>query len=332
MNNEACDGLLLDWLTNAIMDFENEAVLLITSSQVFYLEVMRETLKNIDSDISCHISYLSKIEEDTNSFKHSRPNLKIIQTDENNPAKNLIFFVDPHCVEKIQLLIKICRNDHKKILFCEAHEVNQVLNNILKVLASKDNHLQSKPLPTHSNYYLHEYASDLIKLVTTDDLKQNLSEITVHRIKFATSLFLYNIYKDEQIQKKIIEDIVLLQRTNLLTSYLAMHLYHLTFFTSGINDIDAGRYIREELGIKSKTFTANSKKLKKINYKPLKTFRAYDLSIDADKQKRMGIASKLIQFMISNPNQPLDKYTIAKSTDLSEKEVENMIDRFLQAT
>lgn len=330
MQHVTCETLLSDWFTNTLTDVDNQTVLLIASSPVFDTNKIRELLKGIEKSVSCHVEHLSKMLKDIDPFKMYRPNVKLRQNnvseETNSIAKNLVFFVDHHSVAKIQSLIEICRENNKKILFAGAHETSQVLNNILKTF--KDNNLQSKPLPIHSNCYLDEYSSDLIKLVTTDDLKQNLGEITQYRMKFMQVLFFDNIYLNELIQKKIMEDIVLLQRTNLLTSNLAMHLHHLTFFTSEINDIDAGRYIREELGIKSKTFTRNSKKLKKIQYVPFKPFKAYDLSTNMEKQIRLDIASKLILHIKSNPNQVLDSYSIAKITELSEEEVEEIYESY----
>ncbi len=330
MQNITCESVLLNWFTNTCMDNDNDTVLLIASSLVFNPNEMINSLKKIEQPMACRVDNLSNIKNHIDPFKKFRPNIRFDQNvvnEETNPlAKNLVFFVDHSSVAKIQPLIEICRQNNKKILFAGGYEASQVLNNILNTF-NKGN-LQPNPLPAYSNFYLDIYSSDPIKLVTNDEFKEHIIEIIEHRIKFALALSLYDIRRDEQIFNKIMRDIKLLKLTNLLTSNLVMHLHHLTFFTSELNGTEAGRYFRDELGIKSKTFGSNSKKLKKILNRPLKNFKAYDLSTNMEKQIRLDIASKLIRFIKSNPNQVFNTDDIAKITKLSEEEVEEIYESY----
>lgn len=330
MQNATCETLLSDWFTNSLINVDNETVLLITSSSIFNANNMMELLRQTERPISCRVEHLSKMTMDIDPFKMYRPNVKFRQnnmSEETNPiAKNLVFFIDHQSTTKIQLLINICKKNNKKILFAGAYTASNTLNSIPNI--GQNSNIAAKDLPPYSHYYLDYYDSDPIMLVRDNRFKENLKEIIEYRMQFLHGLLGHDIYLDEQIRNKINNDIELFKHTNLLTANLAMHLYRLTFFALEINITKAGRYFRDRLGIKSKTFGSNSKKLKSIGYKPPKSFKAYDLSTNLEKQIRLGIASKIVQHIKSNPNQVLDSDFIAKITELSEEEVEEIYESY----
>lgn len=330
MQKENCKKLIYDWLSNTYLNIENDAVLLLISSVQLHLAEMTKLLRIKTHNISCYVNNISNLKANMTNFNFYKSSIWLkpqTQDNDTNIAKNLVFFVDRHSIEKIQLLIEICRENNKKILFATAETGYTVIKNILDTLRS-GNQLEKKSLPESSNCYLDIYSSDPIKLITNPDFKEHLSEIIQYRVQLAFGLSLYNIQNDKQILEKILLDIELLKRTNLLTSNLAMHVYNLTFFKSNYNGTESGRYIREELGIKSKTFTVNSKKLKNIHYKPLKPFKAYDLSIDLEKQIRLDIAKKIVRYIKSNPSKVLDSQSIVSMTNLSIEEVEEIFESY----
>lgn len=321
------EKLLLNWFTNTCLNHENNVVLLISSSLVFNTSEMINLLKKIEPTIACHVDNLFNIKSNIDPYKYFRANvgssLRVEDNEPNQLVKNFIFFVDHSSVTKIQSLIKIFKACNKQILFVCANEVSQVFK------ALQYDNLEPQSLPERSNYYLDNYKSDPVMLVTDDEFKQNMQRILQYRIEFILSLGVQTYRTNyEQITKNIYTDIELLKQKNILTSNLAVHIYHLTFLLDEINPTEAGIYFRDALGIKSKTFSKNNKRLKNFPLSTLKSFRAYDLSIDMKKQINLDIASRLIQFIKSNPNKELDAPSIAKITDLSVEEVEEKFDSY----
>jgi hypothetical protein len=271
----------------------------------------------------------SNIKSTIDPYKYFSANVgSSINVDDKEPnhhVKNMIFFLDHTSITKIELLNNIFRACKKQIIFVCANEASQVLNKNSKAL--QYDKLQPQSLPTHSNYYLDNYKSDPLMLLINDEFKQSIMKIIQHRIEFMHSLGTQIYVTDyEEIDKKINIDINLLKHKNLLTSNLAIHFYNLTFFKIKTNQTKIGNYFRDGLGIKSKTFSKNSKKLKNFQLSTVKSFKAYDLSIDMKMQIKLDIASRLIQFIKSNPNKELDAPSIATITELSEEEVEEIFD------
>lgn len=326
----ALETLLLNWFTNTCMNHENIAVLLISSSPVFSANEMINLLKKFESTIACHVNDLSRIKSISDPYKHFRANvgnsLRVEDNEPNQLVKNMIFFLDHTSITKVESLIKIFKAYNKQILFVCANEASQVFNKNIKVLQYAN--LEPQSLPERSNYYLDDYKSDPVMLVT-DGVKQNMQTILQYRIEFISSLGVQTYRTNyEQITKNINTDIQLLKHKNILTSNLAVHIYHLTFLIAKINPTNAGNYFRDALGIKSKTFSKNSKKLKNFPLSTSKSFKAYDLSIDMKQHIKLDIASKLIRFIKSHPNKELDAYSIATITDTSVEEVEELFDLY----
>lgn len=322
-----CEQLLSDWFNNTWLNLDNETVLLITSSLMHYPEKMKELFRKNPTPVSCYIDTINSLKNYMPDFKNFRSNVRLSQNIRNeetdSSAKNLVFFVDKLSVEKIKLLLNVCRKNNKKILFAVVNDVFLIFEDRLK-----NGHIEAKVLPEYAYCYLDVFLSNPIKLVMDDIYKEQIAEIIAYRIRFIQGLLKDVIYLDEDIRNKIDQDIKLLKHTKLLTSNLALHLYNLTFFKFNYNGTESGRYFRDELGIHSKTFTANSKKLKTIQYKPSKPFKAYDLSINMEKQIRLDIASKIVQHIKSDPSQALDSQSIAFMTNLSVEEVGEIFESY----
>jgi hypothetical protein len=331
MEDIALEILLLNWFTNTRLNHENNAVLLISSSLVFNTSKMINLLKKFNTTIACHVNDLSSIKSISDPYKYFRANVgssfKVEDNELNQPVKNFIFFVDHSSITKIQSLIEIFRAYNKQIIFINGNIASEILHKKF------ENHCNDKKepevLPTHSNYYLDNYKSDPVILVTDDVFKQSMQTILQYRIEFISSLGV-QFYRTnyEQITKNINTDIELLKHKNVLTSNLAMHIYHLTFLLAESNPTKSGNYFRDNLGIKSKTFSKDSKKIKNFLLSTSKSFKAYDLSIDMKKQIKLDIASKLIRFIKSNPNKDLDVSSIATITEISVKDVEELFDTY----
>lgn len=314
MQNRNFELLILNWFKNLNCNHENNALLLLACNEFNYK--IYNLLCGFNQPISCCVDKLSKHHFTEIFFSKYRSTLRNEFNNWNDEklVKNFILYVDRTSVNRMNALIDACRKYNKQILFATEDDIIKiVLNNLQSI---QENSI-SENIPEYSPYYLDVYNSDPIVLATKDVFQNKMSEILNYRIRFFSHLYNKHDYFNEEIHEKIHFDIELLKKLNLLTSNLAVHIHTLTFFKAEPNPTEAGRYFRDGLNIKSKTFGPKSKIFKFVIDRPLKAFKAYDLSIDTEKQIRIEIATKFVRYIKSNPNKPLDIDTLEEIIGLT---------------
>lgn len=276
------------WFNNALKMIENDKILFINNVSIKSMDSIRKRyLDNADITRTFKINFLDNTNYGIN-FSISVNSLVYLKNDEkfaNNDIlkKNIIYVSDDSFLLNFERLIFGITStiELKQFTYIELKKID--IEDILK-----DN------------------KNILLVIRERENILQNiLGENYLNKMK----------YNGEVKDQELIDDINILKEKRILVTKFAHYLYRIFMLDFNSSVTKVGLNIRKSLNVKSKTFTYKYLTDKRRDNCNLK---AYDLNIN---QIEFDTKIKIAKKLLSLKKEKLDYKTIAKITELSEKDV-----------